>query len=201
MRKLPPSGLIVSCYLESMKGCEREFIASVAHLPQVVALRVEGVANVRFARMTAPQAYIIGLVKVWSNADRRYRITPLASAVELVVAGADMVATDCMEQYPNFFGTRIMYDVPQESIELFWGVGVERGVAQGEIVLATTHFQRAYGLIDRWKGKFPGAIVNLEGGIETHEDVKKGFMLGADYVTVGKAINDPPTIIRRLVCG
>ena len=63
MLKFPENGLIVSCYLESMSGSEKEFISAVAHAPGVVGLRVEGLENIAHARLIAPHKFIIGLIK------------------------------------------------------------------------------------------------------------------------------------------
>lgn len=180
-------GLIVSCYLDSMRGAEKEFISAVAHSPHIVALRIEGLDNIRYARQIAPERYIIGLVKVLI--DGKTFITPISEMHNVISAGADMVASE--SPYPNTFIPRmrdlhcdvsLIYKFPEEDI------------------LSTTYFQKAFDLIPILKGKYKNRI-NLEGGIETSEEIQKGFDLGADFVTIGKAINDPPTIINNLMQG
>ncbi len=190
MRPLPPKGLIVSCYLESMAGCEKAFISAVARAPGVVALRVEGLENIRYARMIAPEMYIIGLAKV-----RRaglVLITPDADLGQAILdVGADMVAG---ERVWHDCGRPFMWDLDQcPDEECFWGS------MPPQLILATTFIPKAFDLVREMKTHFPDIPVNLEGGIETAEEVQRGFDCGADYVTIGKAINDPPTIINRLV--
>ncbi len=220
MRPLPPKGLIVSCYLESMKGCEREFIASVAHLPQVVALRVEGLDNIRWARMIAPEKFIIGLVKEHNGFFNQITPNIELDGKRIIAHGADMVATsnifDWMEMGHNVIihglsiSFRMMFDLDSGGVETLcrpsaledWEKNVlKREMQQGNIVLATTFEQKAFELVKPLKEHYPQSKVNLEGGIETPEDIQQGFDAGADYVTIGKAINDPPTIIERLVDG
>ena len=189
MRQLPPKGLIVSCYLESMRGCEKEFIASVAHLPQVVALRVEGLDNIRWARQIAPHQYIIGLVKRMYKGDTF--ITPESEFENIIACGANMVATEdlnlgIMPVMP------IMIDLYSDDV--YHGLIDRLNIGNAQVVLSTTYRQKAFFMLKKLKSRFPNKV-NLEGGIETAEEIQKGFDLGADYVTIGKAINDPPTII------
>lgn len=206
MKPLPPKGLIVSCYLESMRGCEREFIASVAHVPGVVALRVEGLDNIRFARRIAPEKFIIGLVKQQCQGKGHLSYTRITASINLgyfiIDAGADMVATD---SYMDFLkvGTpyHIMGDMNRSGFEadLGNGLGCAGRIHPVEFVIATTYESKAFGFVKHIKELYPNQLVNLEGGIETAEEVQQGFAAGADYVTIGKAINDPPTIVKGLM--
>lgn len=206
MKPLPEKGLIVSCYLESMQGCEKQFIASVANLPEVVALRVEGLDNIRFARMIAPEKFIIGLVK--NNEGYHTSITmDLHSAYAIVKAGADMVATDCLTSWGLSYSDYtlnlvflVMYDVPEYDVRGMDNlIKYKQCIFSGGIVIATTHFPKAFDMVIELREKYPKAKINLEGGIETGEEIKTGFACGADWVTIGKAINDPPSIIRSLL--
>jgi len=189
MRRLPEKGLIVSCYLDSMCGVEREFIASVCHLPEVVALRIEGLDNIAYARRIAPERYIIGLVK-FAVSGRTF-ITPESQFKNIVSAGADMIATECYyiaDDYP------VMWDINWDT------ANIKARHLRSDLVLSTTYYHKAFDKLQAWVGEFPNRI-NFEGGIETAEEIQRGFDLGADYVTIGKAINDPPTIIRNLIRG
>lgn len=220
MRHRPEKGLIVSCYLESMCGCEFEFIAAVAHLPGVVGLRVEGLENIRYARRIAPEKFIVGLVKVRERGE--IRITPnILDAYEVKDVGADMVAMEflselvCAGDIPTTeHGLQIpfsvMMDIDTERYEAYFctslpgrptncKVALRQGLRNETIVLATTFEDRAFDLVERIKKDMPFALVNLEGGIKTAADIQRGFDCGADWVTIGKAINDPPTIIESLV--
>ena len=192
MRQFPPKGFIVSCYLESMRGCEKEFIASVAHLPQVVALRVEGLDNIRWARQIAPHQYIIGLVK--QMVDGRTFITPEDEFENIIASGADMVATEELSLRATPF-MPIMFDLHDANIirdEL-----TTLNQLNSQVLLSTTYTNKAFWAVEMLKSIHPNKV-NLEGGIETAEEIQKGFDLGADYVTIGKAINDPPKIIDNL---
>lgn len=210
MRPLPPKGLIVSCYLASMVGCEKQFIKSVIDLPGVVALRVEGIENVRYARHLSPDKYIIGLVKIpVADNGSRYGITPsIKWAMVLHQAGADMIATGCLPHWyntvPSAIATApfyIMYDMTADMdayIPDKHRAAFEDAVNSRRIVLATTYVQKAFRMRTDLRIKYPQAIINLEGGIETGIEVQEGLE-DADWVTIGAAINDPPAIIDKLL--
>ena len=220
MRPLPPRGLIVSCYLESMRGCEREFIASAAHLPQVIALRVEGLDNIGWARMVAPEMFIIGLVKEHNGFYNEITPDIELDGKRIIAHGADMVATSNVFSWMTMghnvtihglsISFRMMFDLDAGGIEVLcrpsvledWEKNVlKREISHDNIVLATTFESKAFELVKLLKEHYPQSKVNLEGGIETAEEIQRGFDAGADYVTIGKAINDPPTIIERLMDG
>lgn len=205
-RQFPPDGLIVSCYLESMAGAERDFISAVAYAPGVVALRVEGLDNIAFARRIAPDAYIIGLIKVFNG--ERNVITPEAVEMgkEIVHAGADMVATEMVGigfQLPQ----KVMWDMHKHHVDWLVTDKEARGwmnqlIVRDKIVLATTFMQRAFIEACMLRAHFPDAKINIEGGIETTHHYEHSLNdCGANYVTIGKAINDPVTIIQNLLKG
>ena len=212
MRSLPKEGLIVSCYLESMKGAERNFISAVAHVPGVAALRVEGIDNIEFARRIAPDAFLIGLVKRFDG-DRNY-ITPdfEYTAREIIHAGANMVAAEGLDKYIPFsgdFSCPVMWDLHPHDFCLAPEGGVQlssincakiEGMTESrQLILATTFMQKAFDYIIALRSRFPATPLNLEGGIGTHAEIAHGFQCGANYVTMGKAINDPATIIAGLL--
>lgn len=180
-------GLIISCYLDSMRGAEKEFISAVAHNPNIVALRIEGLDNIRYARQIAPDRYIIGLIKHLIKGETY--ITPVSEFYNILSAGADMVATESMKPCNNL---PIMLDLNCD-------IDIINNISENNI-LSTTYFHKAFDLIRILKTKYNNKV-NLEGGIETPEEIQKGFDLGADYITIGKAINDPPTIINNLMNG
>jgi putative N-acetylmannosamine-6-phosphate epimerase len=217
MRQLR-QGLIVSCYLDTMRGAEKAFIASVAHLPAIVALRVEGLDNIRYARQIAPDRYIIGLVKHLSNG--RSFITYEEDIQNIIASGADMVATEeiCWKYTINdiveyeFLDTdaQIMLDLSYHSFDEFIDVYnndtdfrayIDGKIANKAIVFATTYENCAYALVEGIKRWQSSALVNIEGGVMRKEQIKKGLAVGADYVTIGKAFNDPPTIIQEMIRG
>lgn len=214
-------GLIVSCYLESLKGCEKEFIASVINHPKVVAIRVEGLDNIKWARLINPSKFIIGLVK--DRIKGKTYITDESEIANILACGADMVATQeiCWEwSLPNDTSnkyeyelcdidndTPIMLDLSRESLAQLkrcydsdWQISnfINDSISAGTLIFSTTYEHKAFDMVKEIRDIFPDALVNLEGGIETGEEIQKAFNMGADYVTIGKAINDPPTIIRLL---
>lgn len=216
-----PKGLIVSCYLESLKGCEKEFIASVINHPKVVAIRVEGLDNIKWARLVNPSAFIIGLVK--DMIQGKTYITDESEIENIMSCGANMVAMQeiCWEySYPSETSnkyeyylididndTPIMLDLSRESLQTLkrcydsdWMIAnfINDSILAGTLIFSTTYEQKAFDMIQEIRDIFPDALVNVEGGIETTEEIQKAFCMGADYVTIGKAINDPPTIINLL---
>lgn len=206
-------GLIVSCYLESMKGCEKEFIASVINLPQVVGLRVEGIDNIRFARQLCPrEKFIIGLAKKWKKSYTL--ITPNESAVrEIINTNADLVATNNQavawkmletRKYGLSYPCKFVLDLNTNTFNelLLWNkqtLGVRPFISEHIVWLATTMEDRAYDLIEKMRSKFINAVIVAEGGFGKAEEIQEAFDSGANYVCIGKAINDPPTIVRRFM--
>jgi putative N-acetylmannosamine-6-phosphate epimerase len=199
-----------------MKGTERNFIAAVAHVPGVVALRVEGLDKIEFARKIAPGTFIIGLIKVFDG--HRNLITPdlMDMGREIIHAGADMVAAEnvfewCRPTHMRVDGLqlpfKVMWDMtPDEIAGLLRSnddqCRVRQMGARGQIVLATTFIHKAFVEAVMLRGKFPSIKINLEGGIETHREYEHGLTYcHANYVTIGKAINDPVTIINNLLKG
>jgi putative N-acetylmannosamine-6-phosphate epimerase len=185
---LPPKGLIVSCYLESMRGCEKAFIASLVNNKHVAGLRVEGLDNIQYARMLTDK-FIIGLVKKMKCGVMQ--ITPTYEDYrDVLSAGADIVASGCgltWKEIPN----SLMVDMDKDSFnELIHDHRFDEGIKKNTIILATTYENKGYGLL---------VEVNFEGGVMCQDDIDRAFMLGADWVTIGKAINDPPTIVNNLV--
>ena len=215
-------GLIVSCYLESLRGCEKEFIACVINHPHVVAVRVEGLDNIKWARLISPNAFIIGLVK--DMIQGKTYITDKSEIVNILTCGANMVATeeifyewkipsDTQDKYEYDIididnETPIMLDLSRESLAQLkrcydkdWMIAnfINDSILAGTLIFSTTYEHKAFDMIKEIRDIFPNALVNLEGKIETQEEILKGFAMGADYITIGKAINDPPTIINNLL--
>lgn len=200
-RMYPPSGLIVSCYLESMRGCEKQFIASVVNHPKVIGLRIEGIDNIKWARMLTDK-FIVGLIKKLEAG--KIDITPeYKNCHDILFAGANMVATGCFLRWGDImYREPLMLDCDKERyLELKSRHVLIDIINQNEIILATTYENKGYDLLNQMKDDYPDIKVNFEGGIMDHEDISKAFMLGADWVTVGKAINDPPTIVNNLMDG
>lgn len=218
MRNLPKNGLIVSCYLEGMKGSERAFIATVANLSGVVALRVEGLDNIEFARRIAPDQFIIGLIKK-SNGTRNL-ITPDLDVMGRAIksAGADIVAAERIFHWGERnhrnridginLPFRVMWDLHANDFDADIRINEDDATRvrcmarEGQIIMATTFISKAFDYIQGLRRQFSDLVlVNLEGGIENAEQLQQGFACGANYVTIGKAINDPETIIENILKG
>ena len=195
--ELPLSGLIVSCYLESMHGAEEIFIDAVAKCPGLVALRIEGINNILFAKKRS-KLPIIGLIKN-KQQDGSYITACLNDLYKVQDAGADFVAIDsrlCNKSIGLLYMNAkipIMADIETISD------GIE-AAKLGAVVLATTFIPKAFDLLRILK-QYVEIPINLEGGIETREEIRRAFDSGASYVTIGKMINDPPTIIKHFLDG
>lgn len=211
VRPLPTKKLIVSCYLESMKGAERYFIDSAATLPCVGALRIEGLFNIAYARGQYPDLFIIGLVKECINGETV--ITPTEGlGAEIISAGADMVATECYTKFFDFdtgacFKSRMMFDLGKttDGSDLFankdhagYSIFIDY-LNNGNIILATTYQQLGYELLSNLREAYPSAKLNFEGGVTCKEHIDNASYFDVDYVTIGKAINDPVFIIKQLM--
>ncbi len=211
LRPLPTKKLIVSCYLESMKGAERYFIDAVANIENVGALRIEGLFNIAYARGKYPDLFIIGLVKECING--KTVITPTEGlGAEIISAGADMVATECYTKFFDFdtgacFKSRMMFDLGKttDGSDLFankdrsgYSIFLDY-LDNGHIILATTYQNLGYKLLNNLREAYPIAKLNFEGGITCKEHIDNASYIGADYITIGKAINDPVFIIKQLL--
>lgn len=204
-------GLIVSCYLEGMKGAEKEFISAVAHNPNVAGLRVEGIDNIRYARQIAPDKFIIGLIKTWND---HYSITPSTNyASEIIHAGADVIATENVDVFLAFSELttngiscpyRFMLDLDYEGWKRLFEFAppekhkIRLGIREKILIPATTFESdpaKSIRMIEDVRRICPAGLINYEGGILNPRDMDRAYQAGADYVTVGKAFNDPATII------
>lgn len=196
---LPDRGFIVSCYLESMYGCEREFIDAVMlNCPEVKALRVEGEENIKYA-VDMSRKYIIGLIKQ-ENKYGAYITSTERNVKRVIDAGANMVAIDSRLINEEVWDNKL-YDASTIPIMADVRILDEALDAHklGASIIATTFQQKGFILAQGIKQRLPNALVNLEGGIQTPSEVQHAFDIGCDYVTVGKMINDPPTITKYLV--
>jgi putative N-acetylmannosamine-6-phosphate epimerase len=187
--------LIVSCHLETMKGCEKRFIESVASHPSLWGLRVEGIENIKFAR-SITGLFLVGLVKTWDEAFGRNRITVLREHEAIMSAGADMVAGEVP------YGSRpFLWDLSDKSYaeEVLPRADELNPLLDGRsLVLSTTFSERGFELVRRMRRDFPRAIINCEGGLVSRGDLLWAEDCGADWVTVGRAINDPRFILDGL---
>lgn len=210
----PPNGLIISCYLEGLKGAEKEFISSVIHHPRVVAIRVEGIENIHYARLVGGKdKFIIGLVKRWDG--RRYCITPSMSDVsEIYNAGANAIATNNVDLYFGYvtageycinssYCWMLDLDLAKWETLKFYKkkVLLDAGIREQIVIIATTmeiNAKNSLALVKTIRQQYGElAIINYEGGVNNPQEMQNAFNAGANYVTIGKAFNDPATIINN----
>lgn len=140
--------------------------------------------------------FIVGLVKTWDDARGRNRITVAAEHSSIISAGADMVAGEVFS-----FGFPFLWDLSNESYESEVVPRAEELaplLASGSLVLSTTFEERGFDLVRRMRRDFLSATINCEGGLRSKDDILRAEECGADWVTLGRAINDPRFILDGL---
>lgn len=196
--ELPPDGLIVSCYLESMRGAEMFFLKSICKLRMITALRVEGIENIEYAKANSILP-IIGLIKRLQD-DGSYITASIDDLLAVEEAGADFVAIDSRTCNSNLASVYNKATIPIAADIEYLSEAIN-AYKLGAVIISTTFKPKAFDLIKEIKSSLRNCKINLEGGIETRKEVQQAFQLGANYVTIGKMINDPSTIIKHLLGG
>ena len=206
-------GLIVSCQASESDptfGAEMMVaFARAAHLGGAKAIRANGVSDVRAIKQTVPLP-LIGIQKE-KGADGATLITGSAqAALEIVTAGADIVALDATQrprpggltaadliaQIRRRTDAPIMADV--ETLEQ----GIAAAAAGAHIVATTLSvfhcppYTPDLQLIASLVANVRVPVI-AEGNFWTPEDVRKAFVLGAHAVVVGSAITRPWLITER----
>lgn len=179
-----------------MRGCEKNFIRAVASHPALWGLRVEGIENIRFAR-SITSLFLVGLVKTWDEALGRNRITVFGEHEAIESAGADMVAGETLLTSSPF-----LWDLSEESYAkevLPRAEELSPLLEAKSLVLSTTFSERGFELVRRMRRDFPYAIINCEGGMVSRGDLLWAEDCGADWATIGRAINDPVFILDGLM--
>jgi hypothetical protein len=210
---LPDSGLIVSCYLSDWKSREKEFIKIVSGNPNVVALRVEGEDNIKFAKDYSGKC-VVGLIKDFAYPNY---ITPTDNhAKRCFLAGADFVAVDMrlskeihkdnLLNWKDYHSVLVFNDnkfiVYTDYFKRCWAdLKYEQyDYTQTEFnfpIVSTTFAEGLHWkVLDKVDKEFALKHLNIEGGVnlKNYKELKKR----AKYVTIGKAIHDPNTIINLL---
>jgi len=210
---LPEHGLIVSCYLHSMKGAEKIFLDTIFNIPEIKTIRVEGLENIAYAMRLRDiyEKYIIGLIKSNPSQDENMRyITPtIADVRKLNDSGADMIAIDSRllrdksnsieARYYEVDSLRDLFNAAKLPIMADIKTEMEADIAikNGAAIIATTFQQRAFRLTKRLVKK--GYSVNIEGGLTSRGDILRSRKAGAYWYTIGRGIHDPQTIIKNLI--
>ncbi len=202
---IPEPGLIVSCYMHSMKNCTKSLIDTIWEIDEVKTLRIEGIDNINHAKKLKDikHKYIIGLIK---NKQQELAGLPYISAslddIKRLCdySGADMVAIDCRV---SAFSARLDDDIKEliESSTLPVMADIETHADAsiawkvGARIISTTFKERAFELALNLS-TFNGMNVNIEGGLISQADIQCAKKTGAIWWTVGRAIHDVKTTIR-----
>lgn len=206
MSRLPEPGLIVSCYMHSMKDCTKSLIDTIWEIDEVKTLRIEGIDNINYAKRLKDikHKYIIGLIK---DKEKELASLPYISAslddIKRLCdySGADMIAVDSRGRNRNstvhdWLVMRNLYRCAQLPIMADIELEAEADVAldNGAAIIATTFLNKGFDLAKRLsKRDIP---VNIEGGLVSNNDIKIAMKTGAKWWTVGRAIHDVKTTVR-----
>lgn len=181
-------------------------------------LRVAGVRDVKDAK-NITDIPVIGITKpavIPANFKEIVYITPtLDDAIELIKAGADVIAFDGTQRpRPNKASLKeiIKYIHIKKRVAMADISTYEEGLAAAELgadILSTTLAGYTLESANSPQGpdfelleklvKNSGKPVILEGRIWSPEDVNKAFELGAHAVVIGSAITRPQLITKRFV--
>ncbi len=212
------NGLIVSCQAHDHSALNQPRVISAmavaAQQNEAVGVRINGMRNIKAVRRTV-DIPVIGIEKLSLPGYRVY-ITPTCDSVRRVcLAGADIIAMDfthrkrprgqslaeIIKYAKQNLGAVIMADVAT----------LEEGIRAAELgadLVATTLYgytdttQKCHGpafevLRDLVRQvKIP---VVLEGWVQTPDEVRKAFDLGAYAVVVGSAITNIEWLVQRFV--
>lgn len=187
-------------------------LARAADLGGPAGFRVDGAEVVRLLRPATTKP-IIGICKHQVPGTDTYITPSVADAVELVEAGADIVAAQATADSRAFesfaevakqvhsSGARVMADISTlEEAKAAWTEGAD--LIATTLAGYTTGSQGtprpATNLLRRIRAAIDAPIV-IEGGVWTQEDVRRSFTAGAWSVVVGSAVTAPDLITRHLV--
>jgi glucokinase-like ROK family protein len=208
--------LIVSCQAED--GTAFRDAVSMARFARAavdggaVGIRANGPDDVRAIRQ-AVQVPIIGIWKAPQN-DGKILITPsFEAALELVHAGANLIALDCTARGRRYGAFERLRRIKQElGVPVFADIatldeGVQAARAGADAVLSTL---RGYTEETRHVSTFESGFITqlvgavdvpviAEGRIETPQQVRSALDAGAYAIIVGTAITRPHLITRELV--
>jgi N-acylglucosamine-6-phosphate 2-epimerase len=215
VRKLK-DGLIVSCQASAESPLNHPEIiaafASAAEREQAVAVRINGVADLRAVRRRV-KIPVIGIEKLYSDSSPVYITPTYASVRRVVLAGADVVALDCTAR-PRPEGESVEEIVRRAKAELQAAImadvaTVEDGLkaaALGVDLVSTTLFgytdesrncsSPAFDVLGRLVREINIPVV-LEGRVHTPDQVRRAFDLGAYAVVVGTAITNIEWLTRK----
>lgn len=198
-------GLVASCQPVDDGPMDRpDIVAAMAQAAVAggaVAIRIEGIENLRAAR-AAVSVPIIGIVKTDLN-DSPVRITvTVEDALALADAGADIIAYDATPRVrPNSREEVLSAILATGRLAMADCSTLEDGqyaIANGASIIGTTlsgytaetnglNDGPDFKLITAFKGLGAGFVM-AEGRINTPELTREAMLAGADAVTVGSAL-------------
>jgi N-acylglucosamine-6-phosphate 2-epimerase len=212
------NGLIVSCQAPPNSPLNQpDIIAAMARVAEqqgAVAVRINGVENIRAVRRRVSIA-LIGLEKRQFDGSPVY-ITPTWELVRHVYrAGADIVALDCTDR-PRPDGQSLAKIIQNARGKLGAPVmadvaTVEQGLAAvalgADLVATTLHGytgeaqafrEPAFTLLESLVRQAEVPVI-MEGRVHTPEQLRRAFDLGAFAVVVGTAITNLEWLVQRFI--
>ena len=206
-------GLVVSCQAAPGHPLHDPHVmgllARCAQLGGAVAVRINGPDDVRVVKALV-DIPVIGLHKLRRDGARDLITPGIAYAVDLVEAGADILAVEATSEAPGDtsdlirriradLGIPVMADVSTlDEALLAWDAGAELiGTTLSGYTAHTARDDTApdVGLVVDLSAK--GMRTVAEGRYATVHDVEAAFNAGAFAVVVGTAITDPVALTRR----
>lgn len=187
-------------------------LAKAAELGGAGAFRVESVAVVRMLRPLT-ELPIIGIVKRRTPGYAVYITPTIADVEELIDAGADIVAGECVEEsrpgesFADLVRAAHARGIPMMADAATTEQALE-GAREGADLVATTmagataatrHVQAPDLEMARALARESPVPVVVEGGVWRPDQVAAAFEAGAHAVVVGSAITDPERITARFV--
>jgi N-acylglucosamine-6-phosphate 2-epimerase len=208
-------GLIVSCQTNAPLD-KPEFMGLLAHAvisAGAVAIRADGPDNVAAIRHRVAVP-IIGIYKQHLPGFETYITPTLESAVEVIEAGADIVAIDgrILSRPSGIQLKQLIRGIHSKSVLVIADISnKEEGLVaamEGADIIATTlsgytpYTESLTGpdlnLLEMLSHEIDLPVI-AEGRYSTPEDVRAAFERGAFAVVVGKAITEPQYIVKRFV--
>lgn len=203
----PEPGLIVSCYMHSMKDCTKSLIDTIWEIDDIKTLRIEGIENINHAKKLKDikHKYIIGLIK--DQCKELAGLPYISASIDDIkrlcdYSGADMIAIDSRWRNGNsdthdYLVIKNLYRYAQLPIMADIELEEEADVALscGASIIATTFLNKGFELAKKLAQK--GVPVNLEGGLSDFSDIRRAKKIGASWWTVGRAIHDVKTTIKQ----
>ncbi len=186
-------------------------LAQAAELGGPVGFRVDGAEVVTELRKRT-QLPIIGIRKQREPGTDTYITTSVRDAVELISAGADIVAVQATDgSRPHETFAEIAHAVHEKGGVVMADIATLNealaAVQAGADIVATTlagytsdsedASRPATELVRKIRSRTNVPVI-LEGGVWTPEHVREGFAAGATAVVAGSAITAPDLITRRL---